>query len=111
MATVSEHIKQLFSGFNLPLNDAALSEIAVKSKDFKLTDEYTNVNHAKVMKAVLGFAPILMLSPTSYSVSENGHSKSKGFNMDGFLRWYGLMCKRYGVTDELNRERPKITFL
>ena len=111
MATVSEHIKQLFSGFNLPLNDAALNEIAAQDEELNITAEYTTSIHGKVMKAVLLFAPILMLSPTSYSVSENGHSKSKGFNMDGFLRWYGLMCKRYGVTDELNRERPKIKFL
>jgi hypothetical protein len=109
MATVSEHIKQLFSGFNLPLNDAALNEIATCGAPVQ--DEYTEANHGKVMKAILEFAPILMLSPTSYSVSENGHSKSKGFNMDGFLRWYALMCKRYGVTDELNKERPKIKFL
>jgi len=64
-----------------------------------------------VMKAVLLFAPILMLSPSSYSVSENGHSKSIGFNTDGFLKWYALMCKRYGVKDELNTEKPRIKFL
>lgn len=111
MATVSEHIKQLFSGFNLPLNDAALNEVAMQGVDFELTDEYTDSNHAKVMKAVLLFAPILMLSPSSYSVSENGHSKSIGFNTDGFLKWYALMCKRYGVKDELNTEKPRIKFL
>lgn len=109
MATVSEHIKQLFSGFNFPLNDAALNEIAVQGA--VLTEEYTSANHAKVMKAVLAFAPILMLSPSSYSVSENGHSKSVGFNTDGFLKWYALMCKRYGVKDELNTQKPRIKFL
>lgn len=109
MATVSEHIKQLFSGFNLPLNDAALNEIA--EQGVSITEEYTSANHGKVMKAVLAFAPFLMLSPASYSVSENGHSKSVGFNTDGFLKWYSLMCKRYGVKDELNTEKPRIKFL
>ena len=109
MATVSEHIKQLFSGFNLPLNDAALNEIA--EQGVTLTEEYTKANHADVMKAVLAFAPFLMLSPASYSVSENGHSKSIGFNTDGFLKWYSLMCKRYGVKDELNTQKPRIKFL
>lgn len=109
MATVSEHIKQLFSGFNFPLNDAALNEIA--EQGVTLTDEYSSANHGKVMKAVLAFAPFLMLSPSSYSVSENGHSKSVGFNTDGFLKWYSLMCKRYGVKDELNTQKPRIKFL
>lgn len=109
MATVSEHIKQLFSGFNLPLNDAALNEIA--EQGVSITEEYTSANHGKVIKAVLAFAPFLMLSPASYSVSENGHSKSVGFNTDGFLKWYSLMCKRYGVKDELNTEKPRIKFL
>ena len=112
MATVSEHIKQLFSGFNLPLNDAALNEIAEQGENgFKPTDEYTSAIHGKVMKAVLLFAPFLMLSPSSYSVSENGHSKSRGFNTDGFLKWYSLMCKKYGVKDELNTEKPRIRFI
>jgi hypothetical protein len=109
MATVSEHIKQLFSGFNFSLNDAALYEISMQGA--VLTEEYTKANHAEVMKSVLAFAPILMLSPSSYSVSENGHSKSTGFNTDGFLKWYSIMCKRYGVKDELNTQKPRITFL
>jgi hypothetical protein len=109
MATVRNHIQQLFSGFRLPLNDAAIAEIAVSGVD--MDAEFTEVNHPEVMKAVLAFAPILMLSPSSYSVSENGHSKSVGFNTDGFLKWYSMMCKRYGVRDELNTDKPKIKFL
>ncbi len=109
MAKVSEHIKQLFGGFNISLNDAALNEIAEQGVD--ITAEYTQKNHAEVMKAVLSFAPFLMLSPSSYSVNENGHSKSVGFNASGFAKWYSAMCKRYGVKDELNSEKPRITFL
>lgn len=106
---IGDHIKQLFSGLKLPLNDAALSEIA--NGAFSLDDEYSTEVHDKVMLAVLAFAPILMLTPSSYTVSENGHSKSVGFNTDGFLRWYSLMCKRYGIKDELNTEKPLIKFL
>lgn len=109
MQTIGEHIRQLFSGFNLPLNDAALSEIA--STGLEIEGEYTSEIHDKMVLAILRFAPFLMLTPSSYSVSENGHSKSIGFNADGFLRWYSLMCKRYGVKDELNTERPRIKFL
>ncbi len=111
MATVKDHIQQLFSGFNLPLNDAALAEITSQGIDIDLTADYTKAIHGKLMKAVLLFAPILMLSPASYSVSENGHSKSVGFNTDGFLKWYAMMCKRYGIKDELNTEKPRIKFL
>lgn len=107
--TIGDHIRQLFGGFNIPLNDAAVMEIAHGGLNPEM--EYTAALHDRVMLAVLDFAPILMLSPSSYSVSENGHSKSVGFNTDGFLRWYSLMCKRYGVSDELNTDRPRIKFL
>ena len=107
--TVEDHIKQLFSGFSLPLNDAALSEIEHFGVD--LDDEYDTAIHDKMMLGILKFAPILLISPSSYSVSENGHSKSIGFNSAGFLKWYSLMCKRYGIQDELNTEKPRINFL
>lgn len=107
--TIGDHIKQLFSGFRLPLNDAALFEIG--SDGLNVNQEYSDDAHDRIMLSVLRFAPILMLSPSSYSVSENGHSKSIGFNADGFLRWYSLMCKRYGIADELNSDKPKIKFL
>jgi hypothetical protein len=106
---IGDHIRQLFSGFNFPLNDAAIAEI--EHGGIKADEEYSSENHDKMMLAVLSFAPILMLSPSSYSVSENGHSKSVGFNIDGFLRWYSFMCKKYGVKDELNADKPRIKFL
>lgn len=109
MATVREHIKQLFSGFKLPLNDAALEEIATHGVVLEST--YGGDNHADAMKAILLFAPLLLLSPASYTISEGGLSESVTWNKDGFLKWYSLMCKRYGVKDELNTERPKIKFL
>ena len=109
MTSVGDHIKQLFSGFRIPLNDAAILEMA--SRGLNVEERYTVGNHDKIMLAILDFAPLLMLSPSSYSVSENGHSKSVGFNTEGFLKWYSLMCKKYGVKDELNTERPRIKFL
>ena len=108
MTTVSDHIKQLFSGFHITLNDAAIAEIG---QNVDTAAEYTGDLNASVNVAILKFAPILLLSPTSYSVSENGHSKSQGFNQSGFLKWYSLMCKRYGIKDELNTEKPRIKFL
>lgn len=106
--TVSDHITKLFSNFHILLNDAAIAEIG---QTVETAAKYTSENHAQVTVAILRFAPILLLSPASYSVSENGHSKSHGFNTDGFLKWYALMCKRYGIKDELNTNKPKITFL
>lgn len=108
MATVSDHIKQLFSGFHITLNDAAIAEIG---KDIDVTQEFSTELLAQINVAIVKFAPILLLSPVSYSVGENGHSKSQSFNTDGFLKWYALMCKRYGMKDELNTEKPKIRFL
>lgn len=107
--TIGDHIKQLFSGFGLPLNDAAISEIG--SFGIDVDDDYSSDNHEKMMLALLNFAPILLMSPTSYSVSENGHSKSTGFNSAGFMKWYSLMCKRYGIKDEINTEKPRINYL
>lgn len=109
MQTIGEHIKQLFGGFNIPLNEAAVLEIA--QRGINPNERYTSEVHEKMMLAVLDFAPLLMLSPASYSVSENGHSKSVSFNADGFMRWYSLLCKKYGVKNELDTERPRIKFL
>ncbi len=106
--TISDHIKQLFSGFRITLNEAAIAEIG---QNVDVTAEYTSDVNAQVNVAIIKFAPILLLTPSSYSVSENGHSKSQGFNADGFLKWYALMCKRYGLKDELNTEKPKIKVL
>lgn len=109
MATVREHIKQLFSGFKIPLNDAAIAEIAAAG--INVDETYTNEVHSEMAKAILRFAPILLLSPASYTISEGGLSESVTFNKDGFLKWYSMMCKRYGIKDELNTEKPKIKFL
>ena len=106
--TISDHIKQLFSGFRITLNEAAIAEIG---QNVDTAAEYSSDLNAQVNVAILKFAPILLLAPASYTISEGGMSKSVSFDRKDFLRWYGMMCKRYGVTDELNTDKPKIKFL
>lgn len=108
MTTIGDHIKQLFEGFRITLNEAAIAEMA---NDVEIDGDFTPEVSPQVNIAILRFAPILLLTPSSYSVSENGHSKSQGFDREGFLKWYSLMCKRYGIKDELNTEKPRIRFL
>ena len=111
--TVGDYIAQLFGGFNISLNNAALLSIASNgiSLEDDLDEDTPKSQYDKVMLSILKFAPMLMISPTSYSVRENGHSKSIGFNAQGFLKWYSLMCKQYGIKDELSSEKPRIKFL
>ncbi|MEL5895924.1 DUF6706 family protein [Bacteroides sp. GD17] len=110
MTTVNDYIKDLFAGIKINLNNAALLTIAHYS-GISGDEEYSDEQFNKIIFGILKFAPFLVASPQSYSVSENGHSKSVAFNKEGFLNFYGAMCKQLGVKDELNINKPKLTFL
>lgn len=107
---VNDYIRQLFLGFNIRLNDAALLTIShyTKIEGDKLYEEEL---FDKIIYGILLFAPFFMLSPLSYSISENGHSKSLSWEEKSFLKWYSYYCKMYGLKDELNTDKPKVTFL
>lgn len=57
--------------------------------------------------AMARFIPSLLLRATS--ISESGFSMS--WNIQGIKDYYSLLCKQYGLKDELNDNKPKIRFL
>ena len=57
--------------------------------------------------AIAQFIPSLLLHPTS--INESGFSMS--WNTQGVKDYYSLLCKKYGLKDELNDNKPKIRIL
>ena len=57
--------------------------------------------------AIARFIPSLLLRPTS--INESGFSMS--WNTQGVKDYYSLLCKKYGLKDELNDNKPKIRIL
>ena len=57
--------------------------------------------------AIARFIPSLLLRATS--ISESGFSMS--WNIQGIKDYYYLLCKQYGIKDELNDNKPKIRLL
>ena len=57
--------------------------------------------------AIARFIPSLLLRPPS--INESGFSMS--WNTQGVKDYYSLLCKKYGLKDELNDNKPKIRIL
>lgn len=57
--------------------------------------------------AMARFIPSLLLRASS--ISESGFSMS--WNIQGIKDYYSLLCKKYGLKDELNDNKPKIRIL
>lgn len=72
-----------------------------------LDEEVSQGNIGAVSVAMACFIPSLLARPTS--ISESGFSMS--WNPQGLKDYYSLLCKKYGLKDELNDSKPKITFL
>lgn len=107
---VSDYIKQTFKDFGIVLSDANLLTILLPL-EINGEDEINCDNIGSVSVSMTKFIPSLLLRGNSKSVSENGHSKSQSWDMQGIKDYYFLMCKRYGLKDELNADKPKVTFL
>ena len=57
--------------------------------------------------AIARFIPSLLLRPSS--INESGFSMS--WNIQGIKDYYSLLCRQYGLKDELNDNKPKIRIL
>ena len=105
---VLDYIKQSFRDFGITLSDANILTI-LKPSGVVGEDDVENLNNSQFRDVSVGmvkFIPTLLLRGSSKSVSENGHSKSQSWDIH-----YSLMCKQYGLKDELNSDKPKVTFL
>ena len=103
---VSDYIRQTFGDFGVALSDANLLTILL-STNISGEDEVNGNNIQPISVGMAKFIPSLLLRGTSKSVSENGHSKSQSWDIQGIKDYYFLMCKRYGLKDELNTDNQR----
>ena len=108
--TVNDYISQKFQTFGITVSEADLLEISLSS-EISGEDEMNQQNIGLVSVAMAGFIPSLLLRANSKSVSENGHSKSQSWDISGIKEYYAFLCKKYGLDDELNADKPKVKFL
>lgn len=72
-----------------------------------IDDDVMSDNVDSISVAIARFIPTLLLRPTS--INESGFSMS--WNTQGVKDYYSLLCKKYGLKDELNDNKPKIRIL
>lgn len=108
--TVAEHIRDRLSKFGIRLSNADI-DVICDNGNLNSYDEYNKSMATKVEYGIALSIPELQAVSQSYSVSENGHSKSETRNIKGLLNWYSTLCKKYGLEDELNADKPKVKFL
>ena len=97
---ISDYIKQKFQSFGISLSEADLVEINLSS-GVDPDGEMTEDNLQSISVAIARFIP---------SLSENGHSKSLSWDISGIKSYYSFLCNKYGLKDELNTDKPKVTF-
>ena len=102
--TVREYISSKFQSFGIQVSEADLLDMSLNA-NVSPDDEVTSTGVISV--AIAKFIPSLLLRATS--ISESGFSMS--WNIQGIKDYYSLLCRQYGLKDELNDNKPKIRFL
>lgn len=104
--SIKEYISAKFQAFGIQLSEADLLDMSLNAnKD--LEDEVSKECIGSVSVAMARFIPSLLLRATS--ISESGFSMS--WNLQGIKDFYSLLCRQYGLEDELNDNKPKIRML
>lgn len=103
--TVDDYIQQKFQSFGIQLSEADLLEMCINT-NISGEDEMNEDCQTRVSVAIAKFIPSLLLR--AISISESGFSMS--WNIQGIKDYYSLLCKQYGLKDELS-SKPKVTFL
>lgn len=104
--TVREYISGKFQSFGIQLSEADLLDMSLNAK-MDVDDDVTADGLDAISVAIARFIPSLLLRATS--ISESGFSMS--WNIQGIKDYYSLLCRQYGLKDELNDSKPKIRFL
>ncbi len=104
--TLKEYISGKFQPFGIQLSEADLLDMSLNANK-EPEDEISQECISSVSVAMARFIPSLLLRATS--VSESGFSMS--WNIDGIREYYSMLCRQYGLKDELNDNKPKIRFL
>lgn len=102
---INEYIIQKFKSFNIQLLEADLLDICLNAK-VDGGDGVREDCYDRITVAIAKFIPSLLLHPMS--IGEGGTSMS--WNIEGIKSYYAVLCKQYGLKDELSN-KPKVTFL
>lgn len=103
---VKEYISSKFLSFGIQVSEADLLDMSLNAK-VAIDDDVMSDNVDSISVAIARFIPSLLLRPTS--INESGFSMS--WNTQGVKDYYSLLCKKYGLRDELNDNKPKIRIL
>lgn len=103
---LGEYVKQKFQSFGITLSEADLLDISLHS-GIPCDDSVSGNNINAVSVGIAKFIPSLLLRATS--ISESGFSMS--WNVEGIKRYYAYLCRTYGLKDDINDNKPTITFL
>ena len=103
---VREYISSKFQSFGIQVSEADLLDMSLNAK-VAIDDDVMSDNVDSISVAIARFIPSLLLRPSS--INESGFSMS--WNTQGVKDYYSLLCKKYGLKDELNDNKPKIRIL
>ena len=103
---VRQYISDKFQSFGIQLSEADLLDMSLNAR-VNIEDDVDADVIDNISVAIARFIPSLLLRPTS--INESGFSMS--WNTQGVKDYYSLLCKKYGLKDELNDNKPKIRIL
>lgn len=103
---VRQYISDKFQTFGIQVSEADLLDMSLNAR-VNIEDDVMSDNVDSISVAITHFIPSLLLRPTS--INESGFSMS--WNTQGVKDYYSLLCKKYGLKDELNDKKPKIRIL
>ena len=104
--SIKEYISSKFQSFGIQVSEADLLDMSLNAK-VAIDDDVMSDNVDSISVAIARFIPSLLLRPSS--INESGFSMS--WNTQGVKDYYSLLCKKYGLKDELNDNKPKIRIL
>ncbi len=104
--SIKEYISSKFQSFGIQVPEADLLDMSLNAR-VNIEDDVDADIIDNISVAIARFIPSLLLRPTS--INESGFSMS--WNTQGVKDYYSLLCKKYGLKDELNDNKPKIRIL
>ena len=104
--TVRDYISGKFQSFGIQVSEADLLDMSLNAR-VNIEDDVDADVIDNISVAIARFIPSLLLRATS--ISESGFSMS--WNIQGIKDYYSLLCRQYGLKDELNDNKPKIRIL
>lgn len=103
---VRDYISSKFQSFGIQVSEADLLDMSLNAR-VNIEDDVDADVIDNISVAIARFIPSLLLRPSS--INESGFSMS--WNTQGIKDYYSLLCKKYGLKDELNDNKPKIRIL